>query len=102
MSIRFAASRTKRSVCMHRELVRMLSLVPANDNGHAVQRNVMDAALRHFAEHGIAAAQNAREQAILAGKAGERELFEYWLEICRALDRRMARQLDPVDSTGRR
>jgi len=68
--------------------------LPANDNGGARTSDAMlHAALRHFAEHGLAAAQRARKQAEAAARAGDRRGYEWWLEICRALDRRMASEL---------
>ncbi|KLE32596.1 hypothetical protein AAW01_00535 [Aurantiacibacter gangjinensis] len=73
---------------------------PANDNrGKAVDNTHLRAALRHFAQHGLAAADHARRQAVAAADAGDRPTFEWWLEICRALDRRMASRIDaPVSA----
>lgn len=69
--------------------------MPANDNrGGQPTDAMLHAALRHFAEHGLAAAQRARRQAEAAFFAGDREGYQWWLEICRALDRAMARELD--------
>ncbi|KLI63574.1 hypothetical protein AAV99_07360 [Aurantiacibacter marinus] len=81
------------------DFVRRIRSFPANDDGDIVGAEHLSAALRHFAKHGIAAAQNAREQAIAAGRAGDRQTFEWWLEICRALDRRMARGIDQAGRT---
>jgi len=100
MSIRFAAPPTSCSVRMAPERVRAIRPLPANDDGDVVGPAHVNAALRHFAKHGIAAAQHAREQAINAGRAGDRKSFEWWLEICRALDRRMARGIDQTGRTG--
>jgi hypothetical protein len=73
--------------------------LPANDNGGGRATDAMlHAALRHFAEHGLAAAQRARKQAEAAFFAGDRQSYLWWLEICRALDRRMASEL--VAGTG--
>ena len=47
-------------------------------------------ALRHFAEHGLAAAARARDQARIAHALGRHEDYLHWLAICRTLDRRMA------------
>lgn len=71
--------------------------VRANDNdndGTTAIDALLHAALRHFAEHGLAAAQRARKQAEAASAAGDRQAYRWWLEICRALDRRMAAELD--------
>jgi len=54
---------------------------------------MLHAALRHFSEHGLAAASSARQQAEKAFHAGDREAYRWWLAICRALDGRMAREL---------
>jgi hypothetical protein len=91
------SARTMRKVCAR----------PANDN--TVDREsdaLLHAALRHFAEHGLAAASRARKQAETAFFSGDRRGYHWWLEICRALDRRMASEMDDyvpgieVDVTG--
>ena len=51
---------------------------------------LLKAALRHFAEHGLSAADCARQNAERAFFDGEREDYQWWLAICGALDRRMA------------
>lgn len=95
MSIRFAAPASSIAHRMPAEHVRAIRLLPANDDtGRAVREPHLHAALRHFAKHGLAAAQHAREQAIAAARANDRQTFEWWLEICRALDRRMARGIN--------
>ncbi len=102
MPIRFAAS-LKRAQCrMPRHMARAQRFRPANDNrGKQVQSTHLHAALRHFAEHGLAAADHARQQALAASNAGDRQTFEWWLEICRALDRRMAHRInDPAQAGG--
>ena len=101
MPIRFAAS-LKRAHCrMPRQLVRTQRFRPANDNrGKAVKSAHLHAALRHFAQHGLAAADHARRQAVAASHAGDRQTFEWWLEICRALDRRMAHRIDDPAQAG--
>ncbi len=95
MPIRFAAS-LKRGHCrMTRYQARSLQLRPANDNfGKRVESKHLHAALRHFAQYGLAAADHARQQALAAANGGDRDTFEWWLEICRALDRRMAGCID--------
>ena len=65
----------------------------ANDNPAAgdVARDVLlRDALKHFARHGLRAAEVARQNAERAFFAGDRPAYRHWLEICRALDRRMA------------
>ena len=101
MPIRFAAS-LRRSRCrMPQGRVRAMHFRPANDNrGKHVASSHLHAALRHFAEHGLAAADHARQQAVAAADAGDRQSFEWWLEICRALDRRMANAIDESAQAG--
>lgn len=76
----------------------------ANDNSDgtiesAASNQVLHAALRHFAEHGLGAAREARAQAEHAFFSGDRQAYDWWLGITRTLDRRMAAeaaQLSPV------
>ena len=51
---------------------------------------MLRAALRHFADHGLGAARAAREQAEQAFFAGDRQSYDWWLGVTRALDRRLA------------
>ena len=95
MSIRFAAPRSRMRNRMDSEEARALCHLPANDNhGSGVHETTLHAALRHFADHGLAAARHARSQAEAARDQGDDLAFAWWLNICRALDRRMARELD--------
>ena len=67
----------------------------ANDNAPAMpgqdfgRRLLLREALRHFAAHGAGAAERARSNAEQAFFAGDRTGYLHWLEICRALDRRL-------------
>ena len=80
---------------MSSRLVRQACGLPANDNGSDRATDaLLHAALRHFAQHGLAAAQRARKQAEAAFFADDRQSYQWWLEICRTLDRRMASELD--------
>ncbi len=95
MSIRFAAPRHAIRNHMENPAAQAACLRAANDNGHRYHGDAtIHAALRHFAEHGLAAARHARTQAEAARLAGDDQGYDWWLEICRALDRRMARELD--------
>lgn len=95
MTIRFAAPLDASSPRMSPRMVRQSCGLPANDNGAGRPADaLLHAALRHFAEHGLAAAQRARKQAETAFFAGDRQGYKWWLEICRTLDRRMASELD--------
>ncbi|WP_255548140.1 hypothetical protein [Erythrobacter ani] len=67
----------------------------ANDNGDTAEADeVMRAALRHFAVHGLGAARAAREHAEEAFFRGDRNAYDWWLKITRALDRRLAAEAD--------
>jgi hypothetical protein len=91
MSIHFAAARTRQSTAIARALAMPRYREAANDNAHGFTRDsLLRASLKHFAEHGLAAAERARENAERAFFSGDRETYQHWLEICRALDRRMA------------
>lgn len=93
MPIRFAPAgcRTRATT----PLLRMVRTRAANDNVLAQPDDAtLRAALRHFAEHGLAAAERARSQAQEAFFAGDREAYRWWLDICRTLDRRMAAAVD--------
>ncbi|MDE2597916.1 MAG: hypothetical protein KGL44_13665 [Sphingomonadales bacterium] len=94
MSIRFAAANRGESATIARALTVPRRRSAANDNLPGLARDaLLRAALRHFAEHGLAAAERARDEALRAGHAGDSEGYKHWLEICRALDRRMAARL---------
>jgi hypothetical protein len=90
MSIRFAAARHG-DCCVSRVLDRPPLRDAANDNGSAPRNDrMLRAALRHFAAHGLGAAEAARGNAETAFFAGDRQAYRWWLDICRMLDRRMA------------
>lgn len=103
MPIRFAFPAHRMPCRMSRDQAQSQSRFfrPANDNrGKSVNNVHLRAALRHFAQHGLAAADHARQQAISAADAGDRQTFEWWLEICRALDRRMAHGIEGTAQAG--
>lgn len=67
----------------------------SNDNGRLeTSDHLLNAALRHFADHGLGAASEARKEAERAFFAGDRQAYDWWLSICRTLDRQIAAQLD--------
>lgn len=91
MTIRFAAAHAADSTALLRALTVVSLGTAANDNTPLFPRdNVLRAALRHFAEHGLGAAELAYRNAQQAFFAGDRQQYRHWLAICRALDRRMA------------
>ena len=91
MTIRFAAARTGYNAIIARTF-RMDWLRPgANDNGSSRTSDpVLAEALRHFAKYGMCAARIARDNAEGAFAAANMETYDWWLAICRTLDRRMA------------
>lgn len=94
MPIRFATPSNTIAPRMSARKVRETRGLPSNDNGGDRTSDAMlHAALRHFAEHGLAAAQRARKQAEAAFFAGDRQGYQWWLGICRTLDRQLAAEL---------
>ena len=92
MTICFAAARSADHSSLVNVFAVRLPLSAANDNASGIAGNaILKAALRHFAEHGLSAAEAAREKAQKAFFAGNRAEYRRWLEICAALDRRLAK-----------
>ena len=95
MAPRFAFVGTNTDVVLSQFEYRSEIGPAANDNGEAeVSDRLLYAALRHFAQHGLGAAREARNQAEKAFFAGDRAAYDWWNAICRTLDRRIAAQLD--------
>ena len=99
MSIRFAAARPRLRHQMAARQALAACRPPANDNthdnaAHRPDRAVLHAALRHFANHGMAAASEAATRARAAAARGDQAESTHWLEICRLLDRRLARHVE--------
>jgi hypothetical protein len=99
MPLRFAAARLPAQSPMARALTRTAIGQAANDHGPGIaaatgmRDPVLQAALRHFAAHGVGAAAAAKGEAERALSAGDEQGYEWWLGICHRLDRRLARQL---------
>lgn len=90
MPIRFAAANSSSvsARAHYRRVARPLNA--ANDNGSGIGgEQLLNAALRHFAEHGLSAAERARHNAEQAFFAGRSEDYRWWMAICSTLDRRM-------------
>lgn len=95
MTLRFAATRDATTSTLARILSPRLPYLAANDNYSGIgDDRLLHAALRHFARHGLRAAAEARKESERAFFAGDRENYLWWLEVCRALDRRMARDME--------
>lgn len=97
MTIRFAAARSGDATAIVRTLTLASRREAANDNdgvggnvGEFPRDPILRAALKHFAQYGLGAAEQAHRKAEAAFFAGKREEYRHWLAICRALDRRMA------------
>ena len=93
MSIRFAAPPQATKVRLSGRRARAAMTLPSNDNEGGENGEMLRASLRHFAEHGLAAAAHARAKAEECWFDGDREGYTWWHGICRTLDRRMAREL---------
>ena len=102
MSIRLAASKPLTPLRYCRARLRRMQVACANDNSAspATGGNILHAALRHFAAHGLAAAQHAANEAHAARARGEQAEFHRWRDICHALDRPLGRALDRQPATG--
>ena len=102
MPVHFAAARSAAHSPIARALARKALARAANDNGDGARieaqssrfDTMMRAALRHFAEHGLRAAETARLNAEEAHFAGDREAYVWWLGICRTLDKRLATRFE--------
>jgi hypothetical protein len=101
MTLHFAAARTPARSAIARalapSLIRRASGRAANDNGELFSnRAIVDAALRHFAKSGMAAANDARRNAETAMVNGDYKNYVWWLEICRSFDRGQARHIERI------
>jgi len=97
MTIRFAAARPALLWGVTIDTRATQVRRPANDiggdgpHGDAFGHDpLLRDALKHFAAHGLGAADSARAAAERAFFAGDRQAYRHWLAICRMLDRRMA------------
>lgn len=97
MTIRFASASTAFAAFLTARPDGEFHARAANDNmiapasaGLTTHDVLLRDALKHFARHGLRAAEVARQNAERAFFAGDRNAYRHWLEICRALDRRMA------------
>ena len=91
MTSRFATAETRGDSWVGSIVSLAVPPVAANDNVRGIPDDrILRAALRHFASHGLGAAEAARIEAERAFFAGDRAEYRWWLEICRMLDRRMA------------
>jgi hypothetical protein len=91
MSLRFAAAGSGECSVVARVLTTPPLRAAANDGEQALSRQqLLREALRHFAKHGLGAAERARRNAEVAFFAGDRAAYLHWMAIGRALDSRLA------------
>ena len=96
MPVHFAAACSNQFSAIGRLRAMRMPLNAANDNSAGIGgsgpggERLLKAALRHFAEHGLSAAERARDNAEAAFFAGNREEYRWWMAICTSLDRRMS------------
>lgn len=92
MPVRFATARPLVSpVHLTRGALGRIAARAANDNADSERQDqVVREALRHFARHGLNAAQDAAERAQDAHARGDAAGLRHWLQICAALDPRRA------------
>ncbi|MGB3738905.1 MAG: hypothetical protein WA948_06070 [Pontixanthobacter sp.] len=101
MTVHFAAARTQSASTVARILTRRRVRNAANDNYTTMgDDTLVAAALRHFAAHGLRAANDAKEEAERAFCAGDRKRYLWWLGVCRTLDRRISDTMERANRTG--
>jgi len=101
MTVHFAAARSAATSPVARVLSRRVTRAAANDNMRQGEDDrLLHAALRHFSEYGMSAAREARRYAEHAFFAGDRTSYDWWLGICRALDKRLAEDLERKSAAG--
>ena len=98
MTIRLATARRSSNLYVAHRMAVPCFATPANDNRRlGASPAQLRAALLHFADHGLSAAESARQAAQAAHARGDRRDFIHWLEICRTLDMRKAATLEALD-----
>ncbi len=101
MTIRLAAVRPVAPLAFCPVQQRRVVQRAANDNAAPIQRDpILRAALLHFAQHGLGAANSARDAAQRAFFADDRGAYQHWLAVCRTLDQRMAAAVEARHSHG--
>ncbi|NNC52601.1 MAG: hypothetical protein HKO08_06135 [Erythrobacter sp.] len=92
MSVHFAAARCTTQSPLARALAKRAVAPAANDNAdhNAAIDQSLRAALMHFAEHGLDAANDAARKANAAAGSGAVEDYEHWIGICGKLDGKLA------------
>jgi len=105
MTLHTALQRTTLYSPVARVLARKAHGIAANDNtmpgavSDCEDPQLFNASVRFFGEHGLGAAREARKLAEAAFFADDRAGYDYWLGICRTLDKRLALQTDKTMAT---
>lgn len=95
MTVHLAATRSDSTSPVTRALTLPTLNPKANDDsGRLMDDKGLQAALRHFSEHGLSSAEVAQDRAESAQNKGDAEEFAWWLEICRTFDKRRATRLE--------
>lgn len=93
--VRFAPRYGIVSTCLSRTILGR-HVRAANDNSEEWSSSwpqesaALDTALRLFAAHGFSAASRACDAAVIAQTSGDDDRAQFWVEVCRTLDRRTA------------
>ena len=86
MTIRFAAAGSGECRVVAQVLRYQRPERPANDCEAGFARSVLlQSALRHFARHGLTAAQRARHEAERAYLTGDMRRYRHWMAVWRKL-----------------
>lgn len=94
MTIRFAGARVDGKSPIGAWRCHSAPMCAANENsGSHLDDETLVAALRHFARHGLAAAEHAGARALSASNQRDRDECLHWLAVCRQLDQRLAERL---------
>jgi len=94
MTIRFAGARVDGKSPIGAWRCHSAPMCAGNDNsGSHLENETLVAALRHFARHGLAAAEQAGARALSANDERDRDACLHWLAVCRQLDHRLADRL---------
>ena len=94
MPVSFAPVRSAGRSAFAPLLQPLATATPANDDHDKAGDDTLHAALRHFAVHGLGAARAACAEVEAAWLQNDHLGAETWLAICRALDKRLAADLE--------
>lgn len=93
MPVHFAAARSRAMSPIARIVGNGRTGMPANDEPGVPRPSIdaaTEAALRHFAQHGLGAAAVALDKAEQSRQADDHQAASAWLDLCYRLDRQAA------------